>query len=238
MRCATKMFVSALLLGAGITGGLSGCSTSELKPALSQQTVDGTENAARTSVAGIRVLVQDATWPGDAPISQELTPLRVSIRNSGDDPLRVTYDQFTLVNPEGRSSSALPLYEIGGTIEEPHAVNRPYVVNSPGFLHTNFAVAPYLADVYPNVRSAAMPFHYDRYYYGSHFTVWQSTALPTPEMRMNALPEGVLDSGGQVDGWLYFRSLGDAERVVFRADLTNANSGTQIGELRVPFDVK
>lgn len=238
MRYPTRLFASALLLGAGITGGLGGCSSSELKPASSQQAVEGMENAARTNVEGIGVLVQDASWPGDAPISQELTPLRVSIRNNGDQPLRVTYDKFTLVNPEGRSSSALPLYEIGGTIEEPHAVSRPYVVSDPGFLHTNFAVAPYLADVYPNVRSTAMPFHYDRNYYGSHLTVWQTTELPTPEMRMNALPEGVLESGGQIDGWLYFRSLGDAERVVFRVDLSNADSGAEIGEVRVPFEVK
>lgn len=236
MRCATKFFATALVLGAGIF--LSGCSSSELKPALSQQAVDDMENAARTNVAGIRVLVQDASWPGDAPISQQLTPLRVSIRNNGDQPLRVTYDHFTLVNPEGRSSSALPLYEIGGTTEEPQAVTQPYVVTNPGFLHTNFAVAPYLSDAYPNVRSTAMPFHYDRYYYGSHFTAWQSTQLPTPEMRMNALPEGVLESDGQIDGWLYFRNLGDTQRVVFRADLTNAESGADIGEIRVPFDVK
>lgn len=216
--------------------GLSGCTSTALEPAASSQQVSDMANAARTSVEGIRVTVQDAQWTGDAAINQEVTPLRVAIRNDGEQPVRIAYEQFRLVSPEGLISSALPLFEIDGSVREPVALREYPAVTRPGYLHTNFGVAPYLADVYRDIPASVGPFYYNDFYYGSHLTHWEQTQLPTAEMRMNALPEGVLETGGRVEGWLYFKNIDDARRVVFRADLVNSNTGTEIGEVRIPFE--
>lgn len=217
---------------------LGGCSTAELKPTSKAQQVAGLENAARAHTQGVSVLVQDAEWLGGVPVSKEVTPLRVAITNNSEQPLRIAYEKFSLVSPEGVISSALPLYEIDGTVHQPVAINQYSAIADPGFLHTNFAVAPYLGDIYPNVRSSALPFHYDEYYYSTQITQWDGVELPTPAMRVAALPEGVLDSGGRVEGWLYFKEIEDADQVVFRADLANAETGSEIGEVRIPFDVE
>lgn len=221
-----------------IAAALGGCATTKLEPASGAQQVSGLENAARESVQGVSVLVQDTEWPGSTPISQEVTPLRVAITNNSEQPLRIAYDKFSLVSPEGLISSALPLYEIDGKVHEPVAINQYSAIADPGFLHTNFAVAPYLGSVYPSVRSAALPFHYNQYYYTAQATQWEGVEMPTPAMRIAAIPEGVLESGGRVEGWLYFKEIEDAERIVFRADLANAETGSEIGEIRIPFDVE
>ncbi len=200
------------------------------------------ENAALTDIAGVSMLVQSTQWPGQTPIENEVTPLRVIIENNSDQPLRIVYGKFALIAPQGVISSALPLHEIDATVEEPQTdglAARPAVprVTTPGFIHRGFGVAPYLSGYYPGIRPSASPFHHDTYYYGNHIVHWETTELPTMEMIESALPEGVLDSGGRLEGWLFFEEVGDADQVVFRADLVNAGTGHEFGEIRIPFDV-
>ena len=58
-------------------------------------------------------------------------------------------------------------------------------------------------------------------------------------MQQRVLPEGVIDSGGSLDGWLFFERVdNDLERVVFRADLVNADTGRKFAEVRIPFTVE
>lgn len=218
--------------------GLTGCSTTaDLTPASGSQAVSALEDAARTELNGVSMLVQSTEWPGQAPVQTEVTPLRVVIENNSDRPLRVVYNEFALVGPDGVISSALPLYEIDGSIAEPNEGIVTPLAENPGFIHSGFAVAPYLHGYYPTMRPAAAPFYHDNYYYTSHLQHWETTQLPTQAMRDNALPEGVLSSGGRLEGWLYFEPVGDASRVVFRADLVDARNGDEFGEIRVPFDV-
>ena len=54
-------------------------------------------------------------------------------------------------------------------------------------------------------------------------------------MRERAIPEGVIQPGGQVSGFLYFRRIPqDIERVTLRAELMNGLDGKGFGEVRVP----
>lgn len=233
-------FSTMTLVALSITAALTGCAERQLIPISSEQRVDDMKRAAIASVNDVSVLVQDAEWPTGTDISEEVTPLRVSIRNNSDQPVRIAYSEFALVSPDGVISQALPLYAIEGTVSEPIAVDEYGPITAPGFAYSNFAVAPYIADLYPGITPATSPFFYDPYYYG-YFgdpTYWVSTTLPTPAMHMSALPEGVLSPGGSMDGWLYFKKIENAQRVVFRADIVDSSTGEQMGEIRVPFAVE
>jgi hypothetical protein len=62
--------------------------------------------------------------------------------------------------------------------------------------------------------------------------------LPTPEMVGAALPEGVLNPGGYISGWLYFEKVDDDEsRVQLRASMRNIEE-EPIARLTVPFATK
>ncbi|MGZ3461836.1 MAG: hypothetical protein ACXU86_25365, partial [Archangium sp.] len=62
--------------------------------------------------------------------------------------------------------------------------------------------------------------------------------LPTRDMVRKALPEGTLDTGGTLSGFLYFQSVSPQEgRVTLQVRLVDARTGEQFGTLSVPFDV-
>lgn len=53
-----------------------------------------------------------------------------------------------------------------------------------------------------------------------------------------ALPEGVIEPGGKVSGFVYFPGVGaDVKRVRLRADLVNAQTGETLVPLALPFVV-
>lgn len=222
-----------LMAGAGL---LAGCAT-DLQPAPRALAAAGLEDAAYSTVNDVRIVAQASEWPGSEPIKQQVTPLRVVIENNSDKPLRVAYNEFTLVTQEGETYSALPLYRIEGTVEEAETVGAYTPITDPGFIYSDFVIAPYLDGFYPGIGTVAGPFYYDPLYYDTNYTYWDKTALPTPAMRVLALPEGVVNSGGRVEGWLYFEEVYDAEEVVFRADLVNSRTGDEFGEVRIPFEV-
>ena len=216
-----------ILVVAAITGWIqSGC-TKNLKPAPQANQVVGMESAAEATVADVHMLAAAGDWPGHWRIEQEVTPLRVVIENNGKIPVCLRYSDFTLVGAEGNRFAALPLSAVEGTSIE--------MVRTPRFRHRNFYVAPYYSDIYPGMTPYPHRFPHDPYYYDRYYTYWSSIELPTPLMREQVLPEGVIDPQGQVEGWLYFEHLNGVSRVTFRADLVSAETGKEFGEIRIPF---
>jgi hypothetical protein len=63
--------------------------------------------------------------------------------------------------------------------------------------------------------------------------------LPTKSMLRRGIPEGVVNNGGFIRGFLYFQkpSSGD-HSLEFTAKLVDARSGQQLGTIRVPFIVE
>jgi hypothetical protein len=58
-------------------------------------------------------------------------------------------------------------------------------------------------------------------------------------MIAEALPEGVLQDGGRVEGFLYFRGvLGREARVTLRFELTDAANDQPFGAVNVPLVVR
>lgn len=233
--CA-RIAACSILLMAGLVAGCA--TTTDLEPAPGANEVADLEDAAVSRVNGVQVLAQADTWPGTAPISQEVTPVRVVIENNSSQPLRIRYNDFALVSADGQRFAALPLYGIEGTVEEPVTAEAYTPVTNPVFTYTDFTVAPYYSTIYPGITPFAGAFAFDPFYYDTYVTYWRDRSLPTTEMFTRALPEGVVMPNGRVDGWLYFEEVGDARRVTFRADLTEATRGRSFGEIRIPFMVE
>lgn len=222
---ALGLFCSAILLN---------CATT-IQPAPQAEKVPGLKEAAAFTVEGVHIIAQTIQWPGPVPIQQRVTPIKIRIDNNSGRPLMVRYSEFALINQQRRLYVALPLYRIKGTVSE-------YVAPSPpaaGFTYRKFYVAPNLTNIFPGIPPYNGNFYYDPLYESAYNDYWRTTSLPTSAMWQNALPEGVIDSGGNVEGWLYFEKIEkDTNRLTFRADLVDASSGRKFGEIRIPFVVK
>lgn len=219
--------------------GMGCATTTDLQPAPGATDVVGLEEAARTSVDGVSVLTQVDEWPGAQPISNEVTPIRIRIENNSGEAIAVQYDEFTLVGPEGERYSALPPFQIEGSVEEPVMATTYSPIAEPAFVYDRFEVAPLYGDLYPGLTPFGDPFYYDPVYYDNTFTYWQDVQMPTQEMLAQAMPEGVVRPGGWIEGWVYFENVpDDVQMVTLRADIVDAMSGNEIGEIRIPYEVQ
>jgi len=85
------------------------------------------------------------------------------------------------------------------------------------------------------VYGGAFPF--DRGYYGEYygqFLGFGHIELPTGDMIQQAAPEGVLEPGGRISGFVYFERVFDVVRVAFVAQLV-AVGGQDLGTIQIPF---
>jgi hypothetical protein len=228
--------LSASLLALALLVGCSAPGTS-LDPAPAATTV-GPETAVN-QVQGVRVTAESGAWDGLARVRTEVTPIRVTMQNGSSMPVRIRYSEFALVGPSGERYSALPPYGVEGSVEDPTLVEAYDPVTTPAFTATGFRVAPYYGSVYPTLTPYTSTFGYDPVYYDRYATVYRDIELPTEEMVEDVLPEGVLDPGGRISGFLYFEKVSaSAPRVRFRGDLVSATSGEVFGEVSIPFVVE
>lgn len=223
--------LAVALCVAGLAVSFSGCaSTPELVPAPGAQPAPpGPGKGAVAVVRGVRVIARSDAWAGFPPDLDRVTPILVTIENDGAVPLRLRYNEFSLVAPTtGATYAAIPPFDIRGVEVEP--------VTALGY--SGFWVAPYYAPYYPGLRPYYGSFPFDQYYYEQYYPTWVDIPLPTGDMIQKALPEGVLDPGGRVTGYLYFQNVKrDAGMVDFTLDLVSAEGGN-IGTVRIPFEVE
>jgi hypothetical protein len=224
-------------------GGLflmSGCAGyTELEPAPAASTVPGNEDRAVETIEGVRVTATVDTWTGLEDIKQEVTPLQVTIRNDNPEPVRVQYSDLALVSPTGKRYAALPPYQIEGTIQEPVISSSYAPITTPGFGYRGYSVARPYGPVYPTLEPGFGPYYYDPFYYNRYYRYWATIDLPTQEMLLRALPEGMIRDGGYVSGFVYFERVPESEpRVTVQMDLVGARSGNRFGRITIPFRVK
>ncbi len=219
MRCRPSLF--ALSLAAACL--LSSCAHDESAYAVAHLR-DGDDPSEQ--VAGVRVRVDgdpDLALPGHA--ASDVTPVRVVIDNEGDEPLRIRYRELVLVEASGEQRVALPPLKTDG---EPLGVRN-------AFGSTRFSLAPGYEPFYEALDRWDGPFDTDPYYALTYYPRW-TEPLPTTEMIARALPEGVLEPGGSVDGLLYFEGISPLDdHATLVAELVNAESGAVMGTVRVPF---
>jgi len=216
------------------------------------------DKVAFAQEAGVRVWVNGDAWNDDPlDLRDVLTPVHVSIENAGTRPLRLAYADFSLVGDSGmryaamsplRADSELPTSSLEPG--QPQLMNAQLVKTQfmktaahrasparvrPRFHHHHFYIAPQYGYFYPGYPLWGAPFPYT--YFGGGPYSWPRT-LPTDDMIAEALPEGVLEPGGHVDGFVYFQTVGRREtRVRFDYKLYDARADAKLGEIIIPLRV-
>lgn len=183
--------------------------------------------------AGVQVAASTRAWEGSpAALETELTPVLVNILNDSRRPVRIGYESFRFTSEAETLYSPLPPYRIEVEVVQPVSAGRPY------YTYAGFRGAPYLRAYFPQVAAYEGSFAFDDGYYGAHAPAWsryQSLGLPSEDMLARALPEGVLESGGRVGGFLYFPRLEGRGPFAFSFNLMDAESGVRIGVITMPF---
>lgn len=198
-----------------------------LKPAPAVQKISEEGLVGADTSEGVSVTINTTAWTGRPAVKQEITPIKVKIQNEHGSSIRIRYNEFSLMSPSGRHYAALP----------PHAIEGAVVV-TPTIRWRGFRVAPYYRSVYPDLPYWSGPFGYDPHYHERYYGYWQ-LPLPTIEMREAALPEGTLEDGGEVYGFLYFEKVAKEEiGLTFKNDLVDASDGKTFGTISIPLLVE
>jgi len=208
---------------------VAGCAhRPRLVPAPDAQRLPGDPEAAVASAAGVQVTVRSRAWKGNPPdLESIVTPLYVSVENDSAAAIRIRYRDFTLTGHDGLQSGAIP----------PLQIQRPgtqTVALAPSFAGRGFLLLRPYGPWYPGVPVWEGPFDWDPLFYDQFYATWEPP-LPTPDMLNQALPEGVLQPGGRVSGFLYFHRLKQSEgRVIFAQDVIAAETRERLATLRIP----
>jgi hypothetical protein len=166
-----------------------------------------------------------------------VTPLKLTVENNGSVPVAIRYDKLYLMTDGGERFAALPPFQ--AKAEAAESVAAPPTPLAPlWFTHRGFLVAPYLRYYYPALSPFGYSYSYDPLYYQRYVDYWAQRRVAMNEVRRHAIPEGVVEPGGVVTGFVFFEDVdGDVARVTLYAQLPNPRDGTAVASLRVPFDV-
>lgn len=187
---------------------------------------------------GIAVSATADAWPGDASVPRHVAVVRVAVRNDGDRPLRLYLEDMRLLDDRGDVHAPLPLYDIDDAVDGSGQVLRPAHDPFPDFHHERFLVAGAYRPFYPALpvhrppRGSASSDELRDHDHGERYDEWRlMPPLPTPRMVDLAIPEGVVDSGGYVSGFVFFERVDDSVGATFVLDLVDADSGERVGEV-------
>lgn len=231
-RPVPPLWVAAF--GAAVTS--SGCQATavSLQPAPSAPDVGEGPQVTGKYASGVKVTLDSTDWPGEVAIDIHVSPALVRVENQSGEPVMVRYGDFTLLGESGDVYRALPPFEVDGNAPR---LARAYSEVSPTYESNGFEPAPMYAVVYPNMSPFTGEFGFGTEYYASTYERWRS--LPTPEMLSWALPEGVVQHGGYVSGYLYFEKVDDDEgSVLFRAELKRPASNQPFAAVSLPLLVE
>lgn len=222
---------------AGVVSMMMGCTTyTVLKPASEAKRVSVAQGfGAASTVEGVRLEARVRAWVWrPRTLERALTPVFLKLENNSDRDLRIRYDDIELVAPRGVEFAALPPFDIRGEVSESA---ESYAYSAYGF-----SVAPYLYPYYPRFRRYRGGFFMYPSYEVGYYPVYRRYQLPTNDMLVRALPEGVLEPEGRLAGFVYFAALDSVddppERVVLECPLVDMGSGETFGVVRIPFVVE
>jgi hypothetical protein len=197
--------------------------------------MDGLDDAAGVVVSRVQVVAQPDEWPEGGEVPDNVTPMLVDIINGSSSPLRIEYRLFSLQAGASRSLVALPPFNVYGTATQPR-VQREGSRIELSYEAKRFEIAPFYADLYSELPRYQGPFTADQRYYGANWGRWKGNSLPDRTVRLMALPEGVLQPGGRIGGFLYFEKVPrDAKQVQLDFSLVDAVSGRLFAIASVPF---
>jgi hypothetical protein len=230
-------------LGVVLMLAMAGCiPEAQLQPRPDARSLAGDTSAAVAETAGVRLIADGAAWKGHpGNLERRLTPVEIRLENHSGRTLSIRYELFDLVGESRFRYSALsPLLMEEANDAGPTCV-AGYMPRYSWGLNASWGPRRGWRG-----RSLWRPWwqspYYDPFYdpyYGPPPYVRCEEPLPTEDMLDRALPEGSLEDGGTVAGFLYFQGVADRERqVVLQARLVDAKSGEPLGELSIPFQVR
>ena len=225
----------------GVLAGGCRAERNPLEPSPRERQVAGSGDAIETEVAGVHVRAASDAWPGRRSVLDDVTPLRLAIYNDSNEPIALHLEQIRLTDEAGREYAALPLFLIDG---EARIVEDQGYRPNPAFSYDGYYVADPYDRYYRDMngwrvrRPHAAPYQYRSDYYETYYRYWEEIDLPTPMMADYMIPEGVVDVGGYVDGFVYFERVDPlTQSVQFELDLVDAEDGTELGTADLHFQV-
>lgn len=233
---------ATLVAGAGLL--VAGCtSATDLDPAPGAtppppDLVGARPQSGMDVVENVQVIASGRAWPGAAPIRREVTAVRVRIENDSDRPIRVDYPHFSLMDPDDPDQKfrALAPFAVEGEVDQRRLV-PDYDPFQPTWFGRNYYVYDPFSVYYDGFPTYPAPYTWVDADWVGYDSYWRDRTLPTMEMVTRALPPGVVEPGGIVDGWIYFEKVDEDEgRIYFEAEIVDATDGDLIGQARIPFE--
>lgn len=220
-----------------LLGALAGCTAEPIPKAESRvhQVLRGQYESTVTA-GGVRMTVEGNAWDGIPRALDAVVPVKVSIQNDSGRPLRVRFKDLQLSASEGEALAALPPVSIEQAMQAVGGSGEGAI--DPDIDADRFFVVPKVSGLYAGLPTWKGRFDFDAGYYGGLYGDWP-VRLPTLDMVRKAIPEGVIDRGGRVSGFLYFRNVPQGlDRVRLQVQLVDADTGAEFGAVDVPFIVK
>jgi hypothetical protein len=226
-----------LIWGAAVLLGVitAGCShKTYFVPAPTAKTLESDNKVAVSQAAGVRIEADGKAWSGEpVNLQSAIAPVKVAVTNNSGRPLRIRYRDFSLTTGSGFTSLALPPMKITGSVP-----SELVPVTTPVFGWRGYRLAPYYSPWYPGFGVWNGPFAWDFPYYTTYYAQWP-VSLPTEDMIRKVIPEGVLNDGGRVEGFLYFPQVPEGtDRANLSDTLVDARTGQRFGVMAIPFEVK
>lgn len=229
----TKRTMQHVAVGALLATTL-GCSKgTTLEPAKdARETGPLGSDTAFTRASDVLVTADGNRWTGDADVKRHVTPVWMEIRNHSDAPIEVLYTSIHLAGPGGAHFAALPPVDADGRI----SIDIDAV--KPRFGYERFSLAPHYGTLYSGVEVSPPRGMGNRKYYDELYDRWEAEVpLPTLHMLEVAMPEGTIEPGGRVNGFVYFEHVegGDGSELTLEVELLDSESGAITGIASIPF---
>lgn len=250
--------LAVLFLSTGCASGLG------LRPSEPDQLHPERDGAARAHAADVSLVAEFDRWEGSPDPTDAFTAVLVEIENTSHRPLRIRYDQFGLrtgdrsLSPrdprgiEGTERASRRGYHGGRTLTSldysgfrlaPHhsllgrfhgtGLGRRSHLSSFGH---GFGHGVHGLGFGHGRRSGGHRLFgghgFHRYGGYSHF---RRVELPTRDMLATAVPEGTLEPGGRVRGYLFFAHLEDDVPEATLHAVLEDEDGERLGAMELPF---
>jgi hypothetical protein len=186
-------------------------------------------------INGVRVTIDNGDLDGIRDVETAVTPLKVTLTNDSTHAVTFRYDQVYLTGAAGKRYGALPPYE--AQREAAQTVASPPGV--PALAYDRFFVAPHMRWYYPYLTPFGGRFLYDPIYYDEHYRYWPTRHAVAREVRAMAIPEGVIEPGGNVSGYVFFEHVPAKQgQATLHASVLDAADGRAVAEVSVPVAVE
>jgi hypothetical protein len=169
-------------------------------------------NVAVRTVGGVRLYARGDAWEGSpANLGSTVTPLAVRIENHSGGPIEL----LPLSHPSPAVASLQPTYRAAG-----------------------FFIAPRFARTYPRLPVWQSSLVRDESLYRLDYRKW-SDGLPSADVLLKGLPEGILQDGGSISGFLYFDGEARGQRdLTLQADLPAGDGERRVALIEIPFRIQ